>query len=282
MKRDDRIAQATLNYIAPSDEPLYNYYLMEPPPGRLASNEVPDPHDVVIRNLRDESCRLDVHGFELVSFKPSVRDIYDSAERAASFDPEVANLVKHCTGAIEARVFSPFLRGDEAQRRNPGSISAPSSFVHVDYTHESGPTYFEQILGADAERFRGRRYAIINVWRPIVGPLQDRPLTLCDARTVGPRNLLRSKAYSRMDEQGLNSATGKVYEAETYAVTYNPEHRWYFAPYMMTDEALLLKNYDSALDGVSRFTPHTSFTDPSAPARPVPRASIEVRVLAVW
>jgi hypothetical protein len=282
MTGNDRTASATLTYIAPSREPLYNYYLMEPPPGRQASNEVPDPRAVSVRNLREEHCRLDVHGFELVSFRPSVKDIYDSAQRAETFDPEVSALVKRCTGAIEARVFSPFLRGDEAQRRNPGSISAPSSFVHVDFTHESGPMCFDQILGDDADRLRGRRYAIINVWRPIAGPLQDRPLTVCDARTVGTRNLVRSKAYSRMDEQGLNSSDGKVYEAETYAVLHDPAHRWYYAPEMMPDEALLLKNYDSALTGVSRFTPHTSFVDPFAPARLVPRASIEVRVLTVW
>jgi len=278
----NRTVKATLTYIAPSTEPLYNYYLMEPPDGRKPSNEVPDPREVTIRDLRLEDCRLDVQGFELVSFRPTVEDIYDPTQRAASFDPEVAALVKRCTGAIEARVFSPFLRGEEAQRRNPGSISAPSAFVHVDFTHESGPMYFEQILGDDANRLRGRRYAIINVWRPIVGPLQDRPLTLCDARTVRAPDLARSKAYSRMDDQGLNSGTGKVYEAETYAVTYNRAHRWYFAPEMMPDEAVLLKNYDSALSGVSRFTPHTSFTDPNSPASLVPRASIEVRVLTVW
>ncbi len=50
----------------------------------------------------------------------------------------------------------------------------------------------------------------------------------------------------------------------------------------MPDEPLLLKNYDSTVTGVARFTPNTSFVDPFAPARPVPRASIEVRVLAVW
>ena len=72
----DRTANATLTYIAPSDEPLYNYYLMDPPPGRSASNEVPDPHDVIIRNMREEDCRLDTQGFELVSFKPSIKRTY--------------------------------------------------------------------------------------------------------------------------------------------------------------------------------------------------------------
>jgi hypothetical protein len=51
---------------------------------------------------------------------------------------------------------------------------------------------------------------------------------------------------------------------------------------MMPNEALLLKNFDSVLTGVSRFTPHTSFVDSLAPAERIPRASIEVRALAVW
>jgi len=283
MSPTDRIANATLTYVARSNEPFYNYYLVDPPAGRAPSNEVPEPHDVSIRSARDQDCLLDVHGFQLVPFKTSVVDIYDPAERHSTFDPEVAELIKRCTGAVEARVFSPFLRGEEAQRRNSGSITAPSSTVHVDYTHESGPQFFDQVLGKDGDRFRDRRFAIINVWRPIVGPLQDRPLTVCDARTVARDDLARSKVYSRADDEGLNSSQGKLYEAETYAVLHNPGHRWYYVPDMMPDEAILLKNYDSAFDGTtSRFTPHTSFTDPFAPARPVPRASIEVRVLTIW
>jgi len=52
---------------------------------------------------------------------------------------------------------------------------------------------------------------------------------------------------------------------ETYAVSYNPAHRWYYAPGMDRDEALLIKCYDSVEDGVARFVPHTSFDDPATP-----------------
>ena len=73
--------------------------------------------------------------------------------------------------------------------------------------------------------------------QPFKGPLQDAPLALCDARTVAEDDLV---------------ASDLVYKArvgETYSVTYNPAHRWYYAPELRRDEALLLKIMDSKNDG---------------------------------
>jgi hypothetical protein len=41
----------------------------------------------------------------------------------------------------------------------------------------------------------------------------------------------------------------------------------------------LLKCYDSATDGRTRFGPHTAFVDPTTPAGTPPRESIELRTL---
>jgi hypothetical protein len=239
---------------------------------------------VQIRSLRGIAggTDVDVQGFELVGFKTDIEDIYDSRQRAESFDPAVAGLVKQRTGAVTTRVFDPFLRGEEAQRRNPGSISAPAGSAHVDYTRESGHFWFEKVLGAEADRFRGHRFAIINVWRPITGPLRDHPLALCDARTVDAQDLLVSKAFTRVGTNGLHAAGGEPFEGETYYAAFNNEHRWYYVPEMRTDEALLLKNFDSERDGVARFSPHCAFEDPGVTGDVLPRASIEVRVLTVW
>jgi hypothetical protein len=279
-----RHVTATVNYIARKNETLYNYYSVEPPLGQPASNEVWEPHEVQVSSMRSGADRplLDVHGFELVPFRTSVRDVYDPADREAVFDPEAAELVKRHTGAVEVRIFFPFLRGDEAQRRMPGTITAPAPTTHVDYTNDTGPYWFDRILGADAHRFRGRPFAVINVWRPITGPLQDRPLAVCDVRTLSPADLMVSRTISRVDAHGLHSADGHIEESAVYSVAFNPAHRWYYAPDMMPDEALLLKNYDSRLTGVSRFSPHVSFVDPTTPANALPRASIEVRALTIW
>ena len=48
------------------------------------------------------------------------------------------------------------------------------------------------------------------------------------------------------------------------------------------DEALLFKTFDSETDGRARFTIHTSFEDPNAPADAAPRESIETRCLVFY
>jgi len=280
---DVRQVKATVNYVASTDGPLYNYYFVPPPPGRSPSSEVQEPHEVVIQDLREaEELRLDVQGFELVPFRPAIHDIYDEAQRQRHFYPAVAELIRQHTGASDVRVFDPFLRGPEAARRNPGAITAPAGMVHVDYTHNSGPQWLDRILGTEAERLRGRRFAIINVWYPITGPLRDHPLAVCDVRTIAPQDYAVSYTCGRRDENGLATPDGEIYETETYALRHNPAHRWYYAPDMMPYEALLLKNYDSRTDGVARFSPHTAFDDPTAPPDRLPRASIEVRALTIW
>ena len=279
-----RTVEATVNYVVAIDEPLYTYRMVDPPEGKPASNEMLDSRPVTISSIRDvgQAPHLDVHGFELVRFSPVVDDIYDPEEMEARYYPQVVDLVKRHTGASEVRVFIPFLRGEEAQRRMPGAITNPAGTVHVDYTEESGPGYFDRMLGPDAERLRGRRFALINVWRPITGPLQDHPLALCDARTVSPADLMVARTVSRSGDKGLRTPDGEISVGEIYSVAFNPSHQWRYAPDMMPDEALLLKNYDSRLDGVSRFSPHCAFADPTMPTNALPRASIEVRTLAVW
>ncbi len=40
------------------------------------------------------------------------------------------------------------------------------------------------LIPEDAEELQKGRVQIINLWRPIRGPLRDSPLAVCDARTV--------------------------------------------------------------------------------------------------
>ena len=65
-------------------------------------------------------------------------------------------------------------------------------------------------------------------------------------------------------------------------MTYNPRHRWVYFPEMRTDEALLIKCFDSARDGRARLSVHTAFEDPSTPPDAPARESIEIRTLAFF
>ena len=92
------------------------------------------------------------------------------------------------------------------------------------------------LLPDEAEELLKGRVQVINLWRPIRGPLRDAPLAVCDARTVDAEDLVPSDLVYR-DRVG-----------ETYSVTYNPAHHWYYVPEMRRDEALLLKIADTKTD----------------------------------
>jgi hypothetical protein len=262
--------EGELNYMAPMVErPRYLAY--EPEPGEARSNMTYDAHVMAIHDMRpiQHELGLDREGFGLIEARTAVKDLWDDDEVRRVYYPECEALIKELTGASRVFVF------DHVQRRRiPGLVDyshsgprQPATRVHVDHTGRSGAQRVRDLLPDDAEELLKGRVQVINLWRPTKGPLQDAPLALCDSRTVDEHDLVESDL---------------VYQhrvGETYSVTYNPAHKWYYAPELRRDEALLLKIMDSKTDGRARFMPHTSFTDPTTPADAFPRESIELRTL---
>ncbi len=262
--------KAELNYLTPTTERPRTYTYL-PPEGTPPSTAVPEPHTMVVRDLRSilAEVSLDQEGFDLVRHKSVVRDFYDEEQVKRVYYPEVERLLKAATGADRVFVFDNTVR-----RRVPGvqdrysdGPRQPVPRVHVDHTAQSGPQRVRDLLPGEAEQLLRGRVQIINVWRPIRGPLRDTPLAVCDARTVKPEQLIPSDLVY------------KHRVGETYGVTFDPQHRWFYVPEMEADEALLLKCYDSKTDGRARFAPHTAFIDPTTPAGAPPRESIEIRAL---
>ncbi len=246
-------------------------YVETPPPGIPRSNAVYEPRHVAIRDLRPiaSEISLDREGFALVEAPTAVSDFYDGDQVSAKYYPEVERALLATTGGSRALIFDHTVRKRVAGATDDrvGVPRQPVPRVHVDHTATSGPQNVRNRLGEEAEALLQGRVRIVNLWRPIRGPLYDMPLAVCDARSVAPSDLVPSDLV-------YPNRVG-----ETYAVTYNPAHRWFYVPGMQADEALLLKCYDSETDGRARFAPHTAFEAPNTPSDAPPRESIEVRAL---
>jgi hypothetical protein len=260
-------------YLAKTPEKPH-VYTYDPPAGTPKTNIIPEAHTVPIFDMRPvaDGLTLDVQGFALVDAPTAVKDFYDEAQLEATYYREAEDLVKHATGASRVVVFDHTIRRREqgVEDRTPGTPRQPVTRIHGDYTEVSGPQRVRDLMGAEADALLQRRFGIVNVWRPIRGPLYDAPLAVCDAASVADGDLVPQDLIYR-DRSG-----------EIYGLTYNPAHRWYYAPAMQADEALLLKCFDSLKDGRARFMPHTSFADPNAPANMLPRESIELRTLVFF
>ena len=231
--------------------------------------------EVTIHDGRSDkqSSSLDVEGFRLVSQKTEVEDFYDELRVEQTYHEEVKTLLTEIMGAGRIEVFDDTRRSSSLERQRDKNIREPADIVHNDYTARSGVKRLRDHFADDpdeAEKLLQRRFAIVNVWRSIAGPIYNYPLVLCDAATVRPEDLVSV-------ERRAEDRTGELQVA-----LHGTEQRWYYFPEMQMDEALLFKTFDSETDGRARFTIHSSFEDPDAPADAVPRESIETRCLVFF
>ena len=106
-------------------------------------------------------------------------------------------------------------------------------------------------LGEDFVRSHlegGGRILQVNLWRPVRGPVERSPLAVADAASVNQEDLIPTRQVF---------PTG----SERYHLRHAPQQRWFYASKMTSDEALLLKSWDSAT-GEQRVTPHAAFQLP--------------------
>jgi len=217
-----------------------------------------------------DSLSLEREGFVFVRHDTKVKDFYEEAEVRSVYYPEIEQLVKETSGAKRVLVFDHTLRSADSAVREAKQISGPVRNAHNDYTEWSGPQRVRDLLPDEAEELLKRRFAVVQVWRPIRNPVLREPLAIADARTIGTKELIpSSRVYP--DRVG-----------EVYHCTFNPEHRWYYFPNMQRSEAVVFKTFDSSKDGRARWTAHTAFDDPNSPPEAPPRESIEMRTLAFF
>lgn len=263
--------QAGIRYTAFTGEKLVNE-TFGPNNIRRKTSGTEEVRAVEVRNGRPSiaSFSLDGNGFVLVEHQTAVSDFFDKTQLEAIYYPEVSELIKRVSGAKRVQVFDHTLRSGDESEREARLIREPVLSAHNDYTEWSGPNRVRELMGDESDELLCRRFAIIQVWRAINKPIQSNPLALADAKSVAPEDLLiAERRYPRRVGQ-------------TYRLRYSPKHRWFYFPEMRRDEALVFKVFDSEKDGRARFTPHTSFDDPSTPPGAPPRQSIEARALAFF
>ena len=262
---------APLNFLAPmAEKPVaYNY---EPPPGTPLRTGQSVTYRAPIRDARPMIGRLSLakEGFVLLHHRTAVTNFYDEEQIETVYYPECERVMQAATGAARVVAFDHIVRNAAMAAIKGSGIKMPAKRVHNDYTAWSSPKRVRELMGEEAEELLKHRYAIINLWRPIRGPLLDSPLALCDAQSLEEENLIACDLLYP-DRAG-----------EIYSISYNPNQRYYYFPRMEPDEAVLIRCFDSALDGPHRFSAHTGFDNPETPADASTRESIEVRTLVFF
>lgn len=257
-------------YAPPADGSRPFNYVETPPAGQpqrnYTSNEVAVPiHDA--RGIESEFS-LDRDAFKIVQNVPdsTERDFVDDDHIKAHYYPEVEQLLlDNVPGSHKVFIF------DHTIRRTGGK-RGPVNQAHIDQTATAARQRVELHLGAEAPELLKGRFRIINVWRPLNGPLYTAPLAFASSHTVAAEDLVEI-------DHIYPSRTGS-----TAGVKYRPSQRWNYLSGITNNERLLLECFDS--EGVKEGSgvkggrvPHSAFNDPRTPEGAPKRESIEVRAL---
>lgn len=244
----------------------------------------------VVTDLRDGKIdpRLDDMGFEMLLFPTQVdqRALSDRlAPSLEQYQVETGALLKSLTSADAMLFFDATLRLEDTDTLRVPSVQPAHLRVHVDQNPRSALSRAVN-HGGPVRQFR--RFQIINVWRPLIEPVRNFPLALCDYRSV---NLSADLVPTRLNFPSW------LKDRENYSLKFNSNHRWYYWGSLSPDEVIIFKCYDSAsrdlalvsegtersgLIDVAGLCPHTAFFDENGPTTGHLRTSLEMRALLFY
>ncbi|MDA0823249.1 MAG: CmcJ/NvfI family oxidoreductase [Proteobacteria bacterium] len=261
--------EADVNYTEPT-QARPAFYLYAADPGEQRDARVSERHSVPIFDIRAQmtNVTLDHNGLCFVQQALPNIDFLNSDTVKSLYYPNCTELVMRATGASRVLAFDHNVRDKELAERD--AASRPVRFAPNDYTDKSGPQRVRDLMGDEAAALLKNRYQFINAWRPLRGPVLDTPLAVCDAESLESQDCIATDLKYR-------DRTGEIYSFQ-----FNAKHRWMFLRNMRADEIILLKCFDSATDGRARYTAHSAFRDPRAPADAEVRRSIDVRPIALF
>lgn len=257
--------QASIRYVVKGEKAIFY------PADRERSYWPEDDHMMTITDVRplQEQITVAQNGFALLNHQTSMQNFFDPSEVSKVFAPEVIELAKQINGAVKAIAFGPVARSDDPKIKQ-GRL--PSFGAHVDYGRRTIEEQVREIMGEkEAGYWLTKRVVLMNFWRPIK-PVFRSPLALCDASTVQPSDLYDSEIRGGLDDPNRPPLFG-------FNLSYNPDHRWYYADHMQPDEMFAFKLYDSD-SSRPQWTGHTAINDPTSSPDDPARESMEIRTIS--
>lgn len=289
--------KAMVNYadIASAPDGQFSFDQTQPGPGNSQLLQSTDQQQVSITDGREliaqgKDFSLAKQGFELIQPDLDLTALHQSFQhldqqsnnqtqqrdtliRQQAY-PQIENYLLNKLGADQILTFDHTIRANAGKSSEKSTRRrSPVKTVHNDYTplsahRQLNQTLSEHNLPADDFGY----YQFINIWIPLLHPVEESPLAMMDIRSASGRDFHNLKVIYPHREGQIS------------VITANPTHRWYWFSDMQPDEALLLRVFDSRYRENITGVPHTAFDLPqsSEDQPPRPRTSIEVRTIALF
>ncbi|KAF9699847.1 hypothetical protein EKO04_002695 [Ascochyta lentis] len=183
---------------------------------------------------------------------------YKSVARTLFPDSARIEILEHAVRKRHPRWLS------EKIERHHLNTNQPSDYMHIDMTASSAVKCGIKQFNIQPKDYS--RFVVVNLWKPVRGPVYDFPLTLCDRRSVD-----YASQTTTMDIVTHN------YANENTRVYFDDTHEWYYWHGLQVDEVIAFVQADSEAENQAG-VPHPAFQDPTKTDHKQLRESIEARV----
>ncbi|KAK4048033.1 hypothetical protein OIV83_005067 [Microbotryomycetes sp. JL201] len=249
--------KARINFVKHRSQfqvPVESFLTFDPsrlPPTEELDVPIYDLRKDIERGLPSETEQLDDKGFAVVlhETKCDLGEGLETVEGTNAYLEEITEQVRRMLterlGASRILVWNSVVRRNnsevvkeekEARQLVPEegkppakSVKAAARQAHVDQDEEYARIICQRAAGDDVFDKYGR-VQIINLWRPLSGPVTNAPLAVCDFRSLD------------IDDSTMHFAS--VY-GTGLGISHNVGQRWHYISHQMADEGLLLKCFDS-------------------------------------
>ncbi|KAK8022426.1 hypothetical protein PG993_013193 [Apiospora rasikravindrae] len=263
--------------------------------GAVDQNATPDCRQVTVNAIQDpDDFQLDVHGFCVLHGqthldhegvyrnKASVQDAYyyeieailheafPQYSRIEAFDLTACTPLPHPTFSSKLTYLQVRKRDvdfPDVVRGYRKEYEQPSSIAHCDWSKNGSLKVLHWCFPGNESYWEGKRFDMLNVWRPLKQPSDDWPLAVCDYTTVDPDHDIRLSDAIRRDRVD-----------EVCVLHYNEKHKWYYLKDQGVEDLLVFRNADSHGERARAF--HAAVHNPQAQGPP--RESVEVRLVAIY
>ncbi|KAI1205233.1 uncharacterized protein F4807DRAFT_291240 [Annulohypoxylon truncatum] len=234
---------------------------------------------VTVHDIRgkENAYTLEQNGFQLVKEEAfgTSKDFEDDSWIMKEYEPKVKEIIKRATGAERVEIFDftkrKMMPGFEPGSYGTKSASSPIPTAHCDNTLGSCLRRVMRDMGDEATILLKERVQIINLWRPLSGPIKDWPLAVCDYSSIDHRDMI---------------ATDMIfphYDGEVFSMIHNKNQRWFYLSDQNPDELWLLKCAETDQSvGMAKLCAHGSFRMKNLPLEFTPRESIEFRTMVFF
>ena len=262
----------------------------------IANVNKPERVSVTVEDMRsmDPKTTFAKNGYEFRSHVTSVTPEQlahgnDSPEAKKIIDDnylsEVVQIVKEATGGAEV-IPSGFQLRTQVQDGNDivkSKVATGSlNVVHVDrdpetvqprLTHKVGEERAEALL----KKYKGKKWAQVNVWRPIGDTVGKWPLLLVNHEKVPDWDYdTHMVRISTIDDPAVQRRGAKGHET---ILKNDPRYVYHYASNLTVDEVLVFASFHTDPKMV---VPHGAFWDKNSPEEAPMRRSIEARCWVFW